>query len=99
MTTEAGKRLLAWRYVHRVPECQASNGGTCTCDAPEAIAAIEAEAVAAERERIVRAVEGLGWSTDAEGTYCSECFSHSKANGHLAHCPYAAVLAIVRGEG
>ena len=68
-----------------IPWCRSHGRYASTC-----------EAVAAERAGIAAAVGKLGWTTDSDGTYCAECWSASKANGHLGHCPYAAVLAIVK---
>ncbi len=69
--TEAGKRLLDNPDYH-VPTCPLWSGPfggdskfPCRCDLPAAIAAIEAEAVVAERARIVAAVaEWLGLSVE-----------------------------------
>ena len=56
MATEAGKRLLEFWQLHRVM----LHGVTDQNDAiPDDIAAIETEAVAAERARIAEAVQGL----------------------------------------
>ena len=89
--TEAGKRLLdALTDPAGDPEIIAGY-------ARSNIAAIEAEAIAAERARIVAGVEGLGWNQDSDGWYCDECHTTSRANGHLAHCPYTAVLRIIEG--
>ena len=57
------------------------------------VAAIEAEAVADALTALRERVAGLGWTNDSDGWYCIECYTTSKPNGHLAHCPYTAVLA------
>jgi hypothetical protein len=54
MTTEAGKRLLGgiWHEFSADPE--------------DMIAAIEAEAIAAERARIAAAVRDMRWAPDSD---------------------------------
>jgi len=79
MTTEAGKRLLAGSWVL----------GPGQPLMVHIIAAIEAEAVAAERTRIAEAVRGLeGQCHDGEGLGC-DSFPCS------VNVSRAAVLAII----
>ena len=86
MKTEAGKRLLAQIIVEDDAEW------VFPLDPEAAIAAIEAEACAAERARIAEAVRGLeGQCHDGEGLGCDSFPCEVNVSR-------AAVLAIVEGK-
>ena len=87
-STEAGKRLLA-AIRSGVAGLFASDEPGNPSPIPASIAAIEAEAVERERERIVEAVMGL--PTDE----FYDAFGPLRAEPVISR---AAVLAIVRGE-
>lgn len=82
--TDAGKRLLAWS--------DGRGGGYVTS---EEVAAIEAEAVAAERARIRAAVEGIPTPKRHENDANGNWFTVDMEYGW--ECGVQAVLAILDG--
>jgi len=91
MRTEAGMRLLGFERLHDWG-CPYDIDVPCRCSAVDDVAAIEAEAVAAERVRITEAVRGLWsyveWPDSLEGRVVIASYNSA----------LAAVLAIVNPE-